>query len=123
MPFLTTYCSFVALQFTLYETIVDYYKKTLSPEVYKQRETPITCMAGAIAGCVAAALTNSLEAITVVKQTNPDANIGQLIQKERFSLLTKGLFARVYYNGFQSLFFFTLVMQIGKIYDVELNDD
>ena len=37
--------------------------------------------------------------------------------------MTKGLFARVYYNGAQSLFFFTLVMYIGRIYDVELNDD
>ena len=31
--------------------------------------------------------------------------------------------ARIYYNGAQSLLFFTLVMAIGKAYDVELNDD
>ena len=110
LPFLGTYSSFVALQFTIFETIVSYYKQTLSPEVYKQRETPITCLAGAVAGSVAAGLTNALEAVTVAKQTNPSTNIAALIKKERFGLLTKGLFARIYYNGFQSLFFFTLVM-------------
>ena len=79
MPFLGAYSAFVALQFSIYESIVSQYKHSLSPEVYKNREMPITCMAGLIAGSVAAALTNSLEAITVAKQTNPDTNIKQLV--------------------------------------------
>lgn len=37
--------------------------------------------------------------------------------------MTKGIFARVYYNAAQSLVFFHLVMQIGRIYNVELSDD
>lgn len=46
-----------------------------------------------------------------------------MIKKEGSKLLTRGLFARVYYNGAQSLFFFSLVLGIGKLYDVELADD
>lgn len=74
-------------------------------------------------GVIGAALTNALEAITVAKQTNPAVNIRKLIAKEGAGLLTKGILARVCYNGAQSLLFFTLVMVIGKAYDVELNDD
>ena len=37
--------------------------------------------------------------------------------------MTRGILARVCYNGAQSVLFFTLVMGIGKAYDVELNDD
>ena len=46
-----------------------------------------------------------------------------MIRKEGTKLLTRGLFARVYYNGAQSLLFFNLVLGIGKLYNVELNDD
>jgi hypothetical protein len=46
-----------------------------------------------------------------------------LVKQERFNLLTKGLFARVYYNSMQSIVFFNLVVYIGKLYDVELSDD
>ena len=47
----------------------------------------------------------------------------EMIKKERFGLLTKGLLARVYYNSMQSVVFFNLVMYIGKKYNVELSDD
>lgn len=76
-----------------------------------------------MAGVVAAAATNALEAITVAKQTNPKTNIMELIRTERFDLLKKGLLPRIYYNGAQSLVFFSLVLAIGKAYNVELNDD
>lgn len=46
-----------------------------------------------------------------------------MVKTEGSKLLTRGLFARVYYNGAQSLFFFSLVLGIGKIYNVELADD
>ena len=59
----------------------------------------------------------------MAKQTNPSINLIELIKTEKFGLVTKGLMARIYYNGAQSLLFFTLVMAIGKAYDVELNDD
>ena len=52
-----------------------------------------------IAGVVAASLTNAFEAITVAKQTTPSTNIIQLVKRERFNLMTKGLIARVYLNG------------------------
>jgi len=47
----------------------------------------------------------------------------QLVKRERFDLLKKGLLPRIYYNGAQSLVFFSLVLSIGKLYNVELNDD
>ncbi len=56
-------------------------------------------IAGLMAGITAATATNGLEAITVAKQTNPDANIKSIIKNGGLSLLTKGLVARVCYNG------------------------
>ena len=70
--------------------------------------------AGFVAGVVAASATNALEVVTVTKQTNPEMDIFAMIRKERSQLLFKGLSARVYYNGVQSLFFFTLVEAIGR---------
>ena len=70
----------------------------------------------------AAACTNSLEAITVAKQTNPDTVIRKLIQEQGMSLFTKGLMARISYNAGQSVVFFNLVLYIGKLYNVELSD-
>ncbi len=64
-----------------------------------------------------------MESVTVAKQCNPNLDIKAMIKAERSKLLTRGLFARVYYNGAQSLLFFSLVLGIGKLYDVELNDD
>ena len=103
--------------------MVTYFKHSLDDETYKKREIPITCLAGFLGGVIGAALTNALEAITVAKQTNPATNIRKLIAQEGTGLLTKGILARVCYNGAQSLLFFTLVMCIGKAYNVELNDD
>ena len=99
LPFLGTYCSFVALQFTIYEKTMSHFKHVLDEQSFARRELLINCFAGLIAGIVGSGLTNSLEAITVAKQTNPQTNIMKLIQKERFELFTKGLLARVYYNG------------------------
>ena len=55
--------------------------------------------AGLLAGVIAAASTNALEAITVAKQTNPDRNLIKMIKQEGVSLMTKGLMARVSYNS------------------------
>ena len=35
-PFLVTYCSFVALQFSIYEKILDYKKKQLGMDAYRE---------------------------------------------------------------------------------------
>ena len=83
----------------------------------------INCWAGFLGGVIGASTTNAFEAVTVAKQTNPSINILKLIKQEGSQLLTKGLLARVYYNGAQSIFFFNLVLYIGKLYNVELNDD
>ena len=70
-PFLATYCTFVALQFSIYEKVIDHYKKSMSEEKFKESEFHVNCVAGLAAGSIASALTNGHEAITVAKQTNP----------------------------------------------------
>lgn len=78
---------------------------------------------GLVAGVIAAAATNGLEVLTVTKQVEPSTNLFAMIKKEKTGLLTKGLSARVGYNGSQSLMLFLIVESIGKYYNVELTDD
>ena len=122
MPFLTTYATFVTLQFSIYERYMQYFREKLGPESFAKQELKINSQAGLLAGVFAAACTNSLEDITVAKQTNPETVIRKLIQEQGMSLFTKGLMARISYNAGQSVVFFNLVLYIGKLYDVELSD-
>lgn len=46
-----------------------------------------------------------------------------MIKEDGLKLLTRGLPARVLYNGGQSIVFFNLVLYIGKIFNVKLDDD
>jgi len=95
MPFLATYCIAFGLQFTIYEKTMDFFKAYYDAENFKKRELPINTFAGFLGGVIGAGMTNAFECVTVAKQTNPDCNMTELIKKERFSLLTKGLLARV----------------------------
>ena len=79
-------------------------------------------LASFLGGAIGSGVTNCFEVLTVYKQANPELNLLQLIAKERFALFTKGLTARIYYNSLQSIFFFNLVMYIGKWYNVELTE-
>jgi hypothetical protein len=76
-----------------------YFKDANSTDRYERLEFRYNCAAGGIAGAVAAAVTNAFEAVTVAKQTNPDSNLKELISKEGSGLMTKGITARVAYNG------------------------
>ncbi len=96
---MATFATFVTLQFSIYERIIQWQKQNQSAEDYTKNEFKINLQAGLCAGVIAAASTNALEAITVAKQTNPDKNLMKMIQKEGRSLLTKGLLARVTYNS------------------------
>jgi hypothetical protein len=80
-------------------------------------------LAGFLGGAIGSAVTNAFDVVTINKQTDPQLKIWEMIKTERANLLTKGLLARVYYNSMQSIVFFHLVLQIGRIYDVELSDD
>ena len=112
----------VSLQFTIYEYIMKM-SKIKYGENFKEHEFRVNMLASFLGGAIGSGLTNCFDVITINKQANPDTNIKELIKKERFRLLTKGLLARVYYNSMQSIVFFNLVMYIGKIYNVELSDD
>lgn len=56
-------------------------------------------LASFLAGAIGSGVTNSLDVITVNKQTNPKLDIKELIKKERWNLFTKGLLARITYNS------------------------
>ena len=54
----------------------------MSAADFHKREFVINMAAGGTAGAIAAGATNSLEAITVAYQTNPNTNISGLLKKE-----------------------------------------
>lgn len=112
----------VSIQFTIYEYIIKVYKRVYGEE-YTSKEFQANLMASFLGGAIGSALTNCMDVLTINKQANPDMNIMEFIKKERTSLFTKGILARVYYNSLQSIVFFNLVLQIGKIYNVELSDE
>ena len=122
-PFLITYCTCVSIQFTIYEFMMKNYKTTLGMEKFQENEFYYNFVASTVGGAVGSGLTNCMDVVTVNKQTDPNTVIMDLIRKERFNLFTKGLMARIFYNTFQSILFFNLVVGIGKIYNVELADD
>jgi hypothetical protein len=68
---MATYCSFVALQFTIYEKTMGYFRRTMTAKEFHDSEIKVNCLAGFLGGSIGALLTNALESITVAKQTNP----------------------------------------------------
>lgn len=78
-PYLLTYTTFTALQFSIYEKILVYNKSIMPQEEYERKEFGLNMVAGGCAGGLAAGVTNALEAITVVQQTNPSVKIMDLI--------------------------------------------
>ena len=115
-PYLLTYTTFTALQFSIYEWILIQSKRRV--EDFAKWEFYLNMVAGCIGGGAAAAVTNGLEAITVQKQTQPDKKLRALIQSQGWELMTKGVTARVGYNAVQSIVLFNLVKYIGKVFDV-----
>lgn len=66
-PFFITYVTMIGLQFPMYETIFNSYKKGRTAEEFKEIEMRTNVFASFLAGGVAAAITNPLECITVNK--------------------------------------------------------
>ena len=66
-PFLLTYVTFVSLQFTIYESMMSGFKRKFGKESVNENKILYTLPCGLIAGCLAAAVTNPLECITVNK--------------------------------------------------------
>lgn len=88
----------VSIQFTIYEYIIKVYKRVYGEE-YTSKEFQANLMASFLGGAIGSALTNCMDVLTINKQANPDMNIMEFIKKERTSLFTKGILARVYYNS------------------------
>ena len=108
----------------MYEGIMHHYRKKLSNEEFEKQQFKINVVSSFTAGSIAAAITNPLECITVNKQTTSDFNIRNFVKQEGMvNIITKGMLPRVAYNGLQSILFFSLVMKIGQVFDVKLEDD
>jgi len=75
-----------------------------------------------VAGVVGSALTNGFEVLLVTSQTQPNVKLMDIVRKEKFGLLTKGLGARVYGHSLQSVVFFSTVTYVGRLFNVELED-
>lgn len=114
----------IGFQFTLYETMMNSAKKGKTTEEFKAIEMRTNVVASFLAGGIAAAITNPLECITVNKQTDPNFRIGAFIKEEGlWNMCVKGLAPRVAYNSLQSIMFFTMVLELGKLYNVNLGED
>lgn len=102
-----------------------FYKAKYSEKEFKDREMKINFNCGMIAGVTAAAITNPLECITVNKQIGgKDFSLRAFVKEEGIkNICLKGILPRVTYNGFQSVLFFSLVYEIGRMYNVELGED
>ena len=74
-----TYVGFVALQFTIYENLMQSYKKKYGEEKMKKNEMYVNLGSSLFAGSLAAAVTNPLECITVNKQITPGFKIKEFI--------------------------------------------
>ena len=74
LPFLITHCLFVSMQFSIYENIINIYKK-MHGENYEAKEFQANIVASFMGGAVGSAVTNSLDVLTINKQANPDLNI------------------------------------------------
>jgi hypothetical protein len=125
LPFVVTYCMSVSIEFTIYESVMKYFKLKYSKEEgeFEKKELQINMLAGFLTGKISSGLTNSFDRVTINKHTKPYLKIWEMIKKERFNLFTKGLLARVYYHSMQSLLLFHLVLYIGKIYNVNISED
>jgi hypothetical protein len=64
-PYLLTYTTFTALQFSIYEKILKESKSRMPLEQFERNELWLNMIAGGLAGASAAGVTNGLEAITV----------------------------------------------------------
>jgi len=64
-----TWCTYICIEFTIYETLMEYLKNKHGEKEFKKREMLYNLLSGVVGGCLAAAITNPLECITVNQQT------------------------------------------------------
>ena len=68
LPFLITYCMSVSVQFTIYESLMKYFKSYYSKEgEFEKKESQINMMAGFLGGAIGSGLTNSFDVVTINK--------------------------------------------------------
>jgi hypothetical protein len=74
-----------------------------------------------VAGCIAGAVTNILEVITINKQVQGKRfNFKKFIKEHGFYSLRSGIMARMLINTLHTVTLFTVVDEIAKYFGVEL---
>jgi len=122
-PFLFTWTLTTTIAFTVYESVMHFYKARCSThQEFREKEYWYNLVASFCCGIFSAVATNGLEVLTVKKQTHLDAKVIDLLKNEGWSLLTKGIGAKVTYLSMQMVLFFNMVLFIGRIYDVDLTE-
>jgi len=129
--FLVTYTMFVSLEFTIFEGMIDMFKKrskmgSEGSEDFLAKFEPSykqIIISAFLSGAIASSLTNAPQVITYKKQISPEAKVMDIVRQEKLKLLTKGLLARVYYNAFQAVVLFSMLSFVGKSFNVNLTDE
>ena len=74
-------------------------------------------------GILGSLLTNCFEVIVIRQQAESGETVMQIFRQEGYSLLTKGLSAKLLLSSFHSVLFFVSITEIGKLFNVNIFDD
>lgn len=121
LPYLSMFTTMISIQFTVYESYIKFMKDR-DLESFQKKQPMHIVSASFLAGVIGSAATNGFEVLVVTKQTKPETKILDIIKKDKFNLLIKGLGARVYSHSLHSILFFSTVTYIGKLFNVELEE-
>jgi hypothetical protein len=80
LPFLITYVTFVGFQFTIYEVMMKHYKTKHGEQKFNDNKMKYNLISSLFGGCIAAAITNPLECITVNKQTSNSFSMKEFVK-------------------------------------------
>ena len=68
-------------------------------------------------------MTNCFEVVVIRQQAESGETVRQIFKQEGYSLLTKGLTAKLLLSSFQSVLFFVSITEIGRVFNVNIFDD
>ena len=99
LPYALNYTVNYSIQITIYEMMMRRMKEAGITQEDKMNEVAYILASSCMGGLIGSGLSNSFEVVAVQKQANADLAVMEIIQKERFRLLTKGLVPRMVYHS------------------------
>jgi hypothetical protein len=88
----------------------------------KMNELAYILASSFMGGLIGSGLSNGFEVVAVQKQADSSIKVMDIVHKERFNLLKKGIIPRMIYHSQQSMFLFMCVHYIGKAFDVDITE-